>query len=100
MTKITIPTGTNSPFRIPATPLQPEPQPTERIGVSVEIAAEMISVGVRTMWNLAKEKKVRTVRVGTRVVFSVQSLREFVDGKTGITDKSDIAWVAEGKERK
>ena len=97
MTKITIPLGTPSPFRIPATPAQPDQQPIERIGVSAETAAEMLAVSPRTMWNLAKEQKIRTVRIGTRDIFSVQSLREFVDGKTGITDKSDIACVAEGR---
>jgi len=96
MTKITIPLGTPSPFRIPAKPVQPEKN-IERIGVSAETAAEMLAVSPRTMWNLAKEQKIRTVRIGTRVIFSVQSLREFVDGKTGITDKSDIACVAEGR---
>jgi hypothetical protein len=50
------------------------------------------------MWNLAKEGKVRTVRTNRRVIFSVQSLREFVDGKTGITDTSGTACVAGRKE--
>ena len=72
---------------------------TPLIGVSAEVASEMIGVGVRTMWNLAKEEKIRTVRIGTRVIFSAQSLREFVDGKPVTADKSDIACVAEGKER-
>ena len=99
MTKFTIPSGTKTAFRIPAKPAQPEKQDIERIGVSVEVASDMIGVGVRTMWNLAKEQKVRTVRIGTRVVFSVQSLREFIDGKPATADKPDIACVAEGKER-
>ena len=98
MTRITIPTGTSAAIRIPEKPVQTELQPIERIGVSVETAAEMLAVCTRTMWNLAKEQKVHTVRIGTRVIFSVQSLREFVDGKTGITDKSGTACVAEGKE--
>ena len=97
MTKITIPTGTKTAFRIPAKPVQ-VPQSIERIGVSAETAAEMLGVGTRTMWNLAKEQKVRTVRIGTRVVFSVQSLREFIDGKPEPADKPDVACVAEGKE--
>ena len=99
MTKFTIPTGTKTAFRIPAKPVQPEKQDIERIGVSAEIASEMIGVGVRTMWNLAKEQKIHTVRIGRRVLFSVQSLREFVDGKPASADKPDIACVAEGKEK-
>ena len=44
-------------------------------------------------WIIAE--KIRTVRIGTRVIFSVQSLREFVDGKTAIADTESIACVAE-----
>ena len=100
MTKFTISPGTKAAFRIPAKPIQPEKQDIERIGVSVEIASEMIGVSVSTMWSLAKTQKVRTVRIGTRVLFSVQSLREFIDGKPEHADKPDIACVAEGKESK
>jgi|GEM_PF-2455485 len=98
MKKFTIPSGTKTAFRIPAKPAQPEKQNIEHISVSVERASEMLGVGVSTMWALAKAQKVRTVRIGTRVVFSVQSLREFIDGKSEPADKPDIACVAEGKE--
>ena len=98
MTKITIPSGGKTAFRIPTKPTQPEKQDIERIGVSAEVASEMLGVGVRTMWTLAKERRVRTVRIGRRVLFSVQSLREFVDGKSANADKADIACVAEGKD--
>jgi excisionase family DNA binding protein len=106
MTKITIPTGNTSVITIPEKSAQPEPQPIERIGVSVEIAAEMLDVSVRTMWNLAKEGKIRTVRTGARrVIFSVQSIKEFVNGKENHcqhqcspADKSSTACVAGGKE--
>jgi len=50
------------------------------------------------MWNLAKAQKVRPVRIGTRVGLSVQSLREFMNGKPASADKPDVACVAEGKE--
>ena len=98
MTKITIPHSTPSAFRIPEKLAQAEQKSVERIGVSAEVAAEMLGVCPRTMWNLAKEQKIRTVRIGTRVIFSVQSLREFIDGNTAIADTEDIACVAEGKE--
>ena len=80
MTKITIP---------------PAQHDLERLGVSVKTAAKMLDVSERTMWTLAKEQKIRTARVGTRVIFSVESLREFVGGKqnfstvtTGHSDKN------------
>ena len=76
-------------------PIQPEKQSIEYIGVSVKTAAKMLDVSERTMWTLAKEQKIRTARIGTRVIFSVESLREFVDGKqnvsivtTGYSDKN------------
>ena len=118
MTKITIPTGTNSVIRIAPKPEQPT-EFIERIGVSVRVASEMLGVGVRTMWTLAQQKKVRTVRIGTRVIFSVESLREFIDGTLSVAahkpdggelnpstaasshadnNGKEIAWVAERKE--
>ena len=95
MTKFTIPPGTKTAFRIPPKPVSTTKQDIERIGVSAEIASEMIGVSVSTMWSLAKSQKIRTIRVGTRVIFSVRSLREFVDGKPAIADREDVACVAE-----
>jgi len=89
MTIITIPASTPSRITIPPKPAQPERKAIERIGVSAEVAAEMIGVGVRTMWTLAKEQRVRTVRIGRRVLFSVRSLREFVDGNSDGTISDD-----------
>jgi hypothetical protein len=97
MTKISIPRNHNSVIRIPTKPEQPA-ESIERIGVNARIASEMIGVSVRTIWNLANQGKIRTKRIGKRVVFSVQSLRDFIDG-TKPADNSDTACVAEGKER-
>ena len=54
-----------------------------------------ITIPTGTMWNLAQSQKIRTICIGTRVIFSVQSLREFVDGKTAVADTENIACVAE-----
>jgi len=77
--------------------IEPAKQDIERLGVSVKTAAKMLDVSERTMWTLAKEQKIRTSRIGTRVIFSVESLREFVDGKqnvstvtTGHSDKNIV----------
>jgi len=77
---ITIPNNTTSAtFQIPA---KPDDQPNiEQLGVSAKVAAEMLGVCERTMWRLAKNGHVRSIRIGKRVIFSVQSLRELVDGK-------------------
>jgi excisionase family DNA binding protein len=76
---ITIPAGTDSQLSIP---IKPQEQPNiERIGVSVREAATMLGLCERTIWKLISDNQIRTVRIGKRVIVSVQSLREFVDGK-------------------
>ena len=110
MTKIRIPTGTNSVIRIPPKPEPVPPEPIERIGVNARVAGEMLGgVCEATMWKLAKQGKVHAVRFGKRkLLFSVQSLRDFINGKQNVStahaipadkDDEEIAWVAEGKER-
>ena len=84
---ITIPLNTNTGIRIPAR--QPDPKPERKqsenisqIGVSIPKAAKMLGIGKPKCLSLIKEGKIRAVRAGKRVVVSVQSLREFVDGKS------------------
>ena len=83
---ITIPLNTNSGIRIPAR--QPDPKPErkrteniERLGVSIQEAAKMLGISRPHFYPLVKEGKIRTIQIGKRVIVSVQSLREFVDGK-------------------
>jgi len=73
------------PYKVPATSQQSIPPKhrtdnLERIGVSVEQAAIMLSLSVRSVWVLIKDGRIRHVRFGTRCIVSVQSLREYVDG--------------------
>jgi excisionase family DNA binding protein len=88
MTKITIPAGTNAAIKIPAHSVKSEHETIERIGFSIDETAESLGVSVPKVLTLIKERQVRTVRVGKRIVVSVRSLRNFVDGKTGKPDKS------------
>jgi excisionase family DNA binding protein len=81
----TIPLNTNSSIRI--LEKQPEPKPERKkaesipqIGVSIPQAAKLLNIGKPLMSNLIKTGKIRAVKLGKRVVVSVQSLREFVDG--------------------
>jgi len=83
---ITIPLNSNTGIRIPAS--QPETKTErkrteyiERIGVSIQEAAKMLGISKPHFYPLMKEGKVRTVKVGRRTLVSVQSLRDFVDGK-------------------
>jgi len=65
-------------------PEQPKPKQTEsieRIGVSTQEAAKMLGISKPLFLPLIKEGKIRTVTVGRRILVSVQSLRDFVDGK-------------------
>ena len=85
-TMITIPINTNTGIRIPVRtlPEKPKSKPTESIppiGVSIPQAAKMLGVSKDTFLTLVKAGKVRTVRINKRVIVSIQSLREFVDGK-------------------
>jgi hypothetical protein len=92
---ITIPTGTNSCISIPAktnkprnkSRHQPRHQPRhplggdiEPIGVSISDAATMAGVSVCRFVPYLKDGTIRTVRFGKRVIVSVQSLRDFIDG--------------------
>jgi excisionase family DNA binding protein len=75
---ITIPTGTDSQINIPIKPK--EQIAIERIGVSVKEAATMLGLCERTVWKLINNNKIKTIRIGRRVIVSVQSLRDFVNG--------------------
>jgi excisionase family DNA binding protein len=85
---ITIPINSNTGIRIPmrTPPEKPKKELTEslpQIGVSIPQAAKMLGVSKDTFLVLVKAGKVRTVRINKRVIVSIQSLREFVDGKGG-----------------
>ena len=90
MTKFTIPTGPRATFTIPAQPAHAVDQPVERIGFSIDETAESLGISVDTARSLIKSGSIRSIRIGRRVIVSAQSLREFVDGKTEITDTSHV----------
>ena len=82
MPAIAVPANPKPRIQIPAKNKQWKPKhPIERIGVSVEEAAVMLSLCVRSVWVLVKEGKIKHVKFGTRCIVSVQSIRDFVDGK-------------------
>ena len=83
---ITIPSNTNTGIRIPARtppekPNRKRAENIERISVSIQEAATMLGISTPHFYPLIKEEKVRTIKIGRRTLVSVQSLREYVDGK-------------------
>jgi excisionase family DNA binding protein len=57
----------------------------------VEQAAIMLSLSVRSIWILIKDGRIKHTRFGTRVIVSVRSLNEFVNGKqeSAVISESD-----------
>jgi len=85
---ITIPLNSNTGIRLPARTLSEKPkvkrtgEATPRIAVSIQEGAKMLGISKPHFLPLVKEGTIRTVKIGRRVLVSVQSLRDFVDGKT------------------
>lgn len=52
-----------------------------RLGLSVPEAAEAAGLSKRFMWDLVKNGKVRTRRIGKRVIVTVAALNEFLNAK-------------------
>jgi excisionase family DNA binding protein len=91
---ITIPLNTNSGIKIPerTPPEKPTPKQAEnieRIGVSIQDAAKMLGISKPLFCPLIKEGKIRTVKIGRRILVSVQSLRDFVDGTKEPPDSTE-----------
>jgi len=84
---ITIASNTNTGIRIPARipPEEPKGERTEvtlpRIAVSIQDAAKMLGISKPHFLPLVNEGTIRTIRIGRRILVSVQSLRDFADGK-------------------
>jgi len=100
---ITIPLNENTGIRIPAwTP--PEKSKKERteviplIGVSIPKAAKMLGIGKPKCLSLIKEGKIRAVMVGKWNIVSVQSIRDFVDGKNTSDNSAEKSDELQGKK--
>ena len=78
---VTMPLQPSKPYRFSAKPIQEVIEDTELIGVSVKSAAKMLELSERSVWTLINDNKIRSVKCRSRVIISVQSLRDFVDEK-------------------
>jgi len=70
-----------------------------QIGVSIPQAAKLLNVGKPLMASLVKTGKIRAVKLGKRVVVSVQSLREFVDGGAAPGNPVENAPEVQGRKK-
>jgi len=100
---ITIPLNSNTGIRLPARkpPEKPERKPTEnvpQIGVSIPQAAKLLDVGKPLMVHLVKTEKIRAVKMGKRIVVSVQSLRDFMDGTTAPSNSPENSPELQGEK--
>jgi len=81
---ITIPSNTKSRVCIPAKTTSPKDEchvTIERIGYSIKETMQSLGVSKMTVCALIKQGKIQSIKVGKRRIVSVQSLRDFVDGK-------------------
>ncbi|MDR0328280.1 MAG: helix-turn-helix domain-containing protein [Planctomycetaceae bacterium] len=81
---ITIPASQPSRICIPAKPVPSKKErktEPERIGYSIKETTESLGISRETVDSLIREGKIRAIKIGKRVIVSVQSLRDFVDGK-------------------
>lgn len=81
---ITIPSSTNTSICIPAKAKNTHPQTSaeiERIGCSVTETMQLLGISKATVFSLIKENKIHSIKIGKRRIISVQSLRDFVNGK-------------------
>jgi len=100
---ITIPLNTNTGIRIQAKPAETEPERKQtetipKIGVSIPQAAKLLDIGKPLMAHLVKTGQIRAVNMGKRIVVSVQSLRDFVDGANNPHNSPENRPVSQGKK--
>jgi excisionase family DNA binding protein len=100
---ITILAKRNPGIQIPPRRVEqkPEDKRTESIppiGVSISQAAKLLNIGKPLMYNLIKTGKIRATKLGKRVIVSVQSLREFIDGKKEPCDSIENTGESQGKD--
>ncbi len=60
---------------------KPKEQPVERLGVSIDEAAEMLSVSTRTIRELTASGKLACKKIGRRVIYSVDALKAFLNNE-------------------
>ena len=75
-----------TPQFIPRIPKTQKKQMTP-MAVSVKDAAALLSIGERSVWNLAKRGEIQSRKIGSRVVFVLSSLETFLQGTSNSVQK-------------
>lgn len=57
----------------------------ERLGLRPREAAEMLGISPRLLWSLTAQNRVPHARIGRRVVYSVDALREWLAAESTST---------------
>ena len=54
-----------------------------KLTYSVPEVCQALQISRTTLWKLVKSRRLRTVRIGRRVLFSLTALEEFLNGNAG-----------------
>ena len=65
-------------IRIPPKEMSSSPA-IEPLCISAKDAARVLSISDRHLWQLTKDEKIPSVKIGCRVVYSVDALKDFVN---------------------
>jgi len=60
-----------------------------RLTMSVQEAAKALGIGRNTAYELIRQKKLPSIRLGKRIVVSKSALERLIEGETGMQKGSD-----------
>ena len=63
----------------------PQSSEPDRLTVSRSEAARMLGISERLLWTLTNRKEVPHLRIGTRVLYPVRSLQQWLESRTTST---------------
>ena len=55
-----------------------------KLTYSVPEACEALQISRTTLWKLVRSRRLKPVRIGRRVLFSLKALEDFINGDNGV----------------